>query len=117
VFGLRRHLGRGVEVSDLDANGRVVEPDGVFAHEALAPEVARAALDLDQTSSLGEHEVMLQARDLAIAEPLAQRAVGSLDGDMISTMIVGSATTGVDKSMGAQVTTTSGIAEISSVRI
>jgi hypothetical protein len=32
-------------------------------------------------------------------------------------MIVGSAITGVVKSSGAQVTTTSGIAEISSVRI
>jgi hypothetical protein len=36
---------------------------------------------------------------------------------MISTMIVGSARTGVDRSMSAQVTTTSGMAEISSVRI
>ena len=36
---------------------------------------------------------------------------------MTSTMIAGSATTGVERSSGAHVTTTSGIAEISSVRI
>jgi hypothetical protein len=41
----------------------------------------------------------------------------SLEGDMTSAMILGSATTGVERSIGAQVTTTSGIAEISSVRI
>jgi hypothetical protein len=73
---LRGDVGRGVQVVDREVDWRVVELDHARAEKALAPQVARPAVEVHQALILRQQNVVLEAGNLLVGLPLAAGIVG-----------------------------------------